>query len=459
MVWPFMVFCSCSWSSSSFVWCFFGVFAGLIFSLSIHEEGPGAARSTVCSSPARQTIAPPVVSAPLPRRVQGQCLRMSRPWREVKSRRGAPKRVNTEGYACPNQGCSSFGITEAQIHALVGDGKHGPVERIQTFRCQACRTTFSARRDTPLYRLKTPSRAGSQWYSLRWLKGWILQQLNGSSATDKRPSLRGCRVLANMRRPCTSTLSAPSSSRTYSWMNCEHGSAAVDRCSGSGWPLTPAPSFFPCLSSVPAPKPWPIGSSTRSDRAWPPFCIPLLTSDGLNLYFSALTAHFGQWLPLGRRGRKVLRWQVAAGLIYGQVKKSYRRRQLVRVMPVMRLLTQADLSVALQAMGFSGRLNTATISRLNLTVRHGVAALARRTWATAQQSPQLLANLEGWRASSPLVRPHHSLRLALVQPRERGGRLLAQRYRQRTPALAVGRTNRRWTACEVLSYPLPPVCA
>jgi hypothetical protein len=252
---------------------------------------------------------------------------------------------------------------------------------------------------------------------------------------------------------------APSSSRTYSWMNCEHGSAAVDRCSGSGWPLTPAPSFFPCLSSVPAPKPWPIGSSTRSDRAWPPFCIPLLTSDGLNLYFSALTAHFGQWLPLGRRGRKVLRWQVAAGLIYGQVKKSYRRRQLVRVMPVMLLLTQADLSVALQAMSFSGRLNTATTSRLNLTVRHGVAALARRTWATAQQSPQLLANLEGWRASSPLVRPHHSLRLALVQPRERGGRLLAQRYRQRTPALAVGRTNRRWTACEVLSYPLPPVCA
>src|SRR5690242_14786145 len=25
-----------------------------------------------------------------------------RPWREIKSRRGAPKRVNTEGYACPN---------------------------------------------------------------------------------------------------------------------------------------------------------------------------------------------------------------------------------------------------------------------------------------------------------------------------------------------------------------------
>jgi len=50
-----------------------------------------------------------------------------------------------------------YGITEAQIHALVGDGKHGQAERIQTFRCQACHTAFSARRDTPLYRLKTPS--------------------------------------------------------------------------------------------------------------------------------------------------------------------------------------------------------------------------------------------------------------------------------------------------------------
>jgi transposase-like protein len=80
-----------------------------------------------------------------------------RPWREVKSRRGAPKRLNTQGFACPNQKCPYSGITDAHIHALVGDGTHGHAERIQTFRCQACRTTFTARRHTPLYRLKTPS--------------------------------------------------------------------------------------------------------------------------------------------------------------------------------------------------------------------------------------------------------------------------------------------------------------
>ncbi len=74
------------------------------------------------------------------------------------------------------------------------------------------------------------------------------------------------------------------------------------------------------------------------------------------------------------------------------------RRELVRVTQVMRLGTQADLTLALQGMGFSGRLNTAFIERVDLTVRHGVAALARRTWATAQQAPHLLVHLEWWRA-------------------------------------------------------------
>jgi hypothetical protein len=43
------------------------------------------------------------------------------------------------------------------FYALVGDGIDGTSERIQTLRCQACNTTFSSRRDTPLYRLKTAS--------------------------------------------------------------------------------------------------------------------------------------------------------------------------------------------------------------------------------------------------------------------------------------------------------------
>ena len=85
----------------------------------------------------------------------------------------------------------------------------------------------------------------------------------------------------------------------------------------------------------------------------------------------------------------------------------------MRVAQVMRLGTEAALQVALQHLGFSESLNTAFIERVNLTVRHGVAALARLTWATSQQAPQLLAHLEWWRAYYHFVRPHESLRVAL----------------------------------------------
>jgi hypothetical protein len=113
-----------------------------------------------------------------------------RPWCEVKSRRGAPKRIDTQGYACPNQQCEYFGITDARIHALVGDGKHGSAERIQTFRCQACRTTFSARRDTPLYRLKTPS------HQVAMVLAALAEGLDASAAERTRCSASALRQAA-----------------------------------------------------------------------------------------------------------------------------------------------------------------------------------------------------------------------------------------------------------------------
>ena len=99
--------------------------------------------------------------------------------------------MNTEGFACPNQQCPYSGITDAHFHALVGDGKHGHAEQIQTFRCQACHTTFSARRHTPLYRLKTPSHQIGMVRISHSPKDWMLPLPSVSSATDKPPSPPG----------------------------------------------------------------------------------------------------------------------------------------------------------------------------------------------------------------------------------------------------------------------------
>ena len=167
-----------------------------------------------------------------------------RPWREVKSRRGAPKRIDTEGFACPNKHCSYLGITDAQIHALVGDGTHGQAKRIQTFRCQACRTTFTARYHTPLYRLKTPS------HQIAVVLAALAEGLDPSAA-ERIFGYRQATITTRLTRAGShaQTLHERFFSnlrpRICSWMNCASGCAAPDRCSGSGWPSTHAPNCFP----------------------------------------------------------------------------------------------------------------------------------------------------------------------------------------------------------------------
>ncbi len=121
--------------------------------------------------------------------------------------------------------------------------------------------------------------------------------------------------------------------------------------------------------------------------------------------------------------------------------------------------TREALKAALQRLELTGKLNTAFVERVNLTIRQSVAGLVRRTWSTAQQPPRLLAHLEWWRAYYHFSRPHEALRVALAQPVDRGGRRIPQRYRQRTPAMAAGLTNRRWSVRELLALPMVPELA
>jgi IS1 family transposase len=159
-----------------------------------------------------------------------------------------------------------------------------------------------------------------------------------------------------------------------------------------------------------------------------PSCISVLRSDGLNLYFYALTAHFGHWVAA--TGRRARQWQVAAGLIYGQVKKTYRRHRLVRVTQVMRCGTRAALKAALTELGLSGLLNTAFVERLKKDAaaeRRGSRAphlvntaggatvdgppgmvarlLPLRAAASVATSCTGTADCAGWAAAAPAVPP------------------------------------------------------
>jgi hypothetical protein len=229
-------------------------------------------------------------------------------WCEVKSRRGAPKRIHTAGFACPNQQCAYFGITDAHIHALVGDGKHGHAEQIQTFRWQACRTTFSARRHTPLYRLKTPS------HHVAMVLTALAEGLDPSAA-ERVFGYRQATIITWLSRAGQHAQSFHEHFFCHLQLPYVQLDELRTRLRSNTHVLWLWLAIDPCTKILPVLH---LGLRTQNAahtvihslrRILAPGCFPLFTSDGLNVYFYALTAHFGHWLEVGRRGRKVLQWQ------------------------------------------------------------------------------------------------------------------------------------------------------
>ncbi len=80
-----------------------------------------------------------------------------------------------------------------------------------------------------------------------------------------------------------------------------------------------------------------------------------------------------------------------------------------------------------------------SIERFNLTLRHGIAAPARRTWATYRSAERLYCHLELYRSYYHFIRPHASLTLG-QQPR--------------TSAMAAGWTAHRWSMAKWLARPV-----
>lgn len=104
-----------------------------------------------------------------------------RPWREQKSRRGAKKRIDTQGLACLNPDCAYYGVTDAQVHALVGNGKRGKGYDIQYLKCQACQKAVTCRKGIPLYYLKTKTERVAMvlWFLVEGVDLSVLVRLPG----------------------------------------------------------------------------------------------------------------------------------------------------------------------------------------------------------------------------------------------------------------------------------------
>jgi len=94
-------------------------------------------------------------------------------------------------------------------------------------------------------------------------------------------------------------------------------------------------------------------------------CVPVFSTDGLCHYFYALTAHFGKWETAD--GKKPV-WVLLGEFVYGQVIKHQHRRRTVEVERRVLWGEEKQYQERLKKAGLSGRINTAFVERVNLTM-------------------------------------------------------------------------------------------
>jgi IS1 family transposase/transposase-like protein len=364
-----------------------------------------------------------------------------RPWSEVKSRRGRPKTHDSRGQACMNPYCPYYKDTDPAFHALRWDGQRNKCEATDQWECGLCGSKHTARLGTPMYGLKTASeRVGLATHlAMKGLSIADLSEVLGHSPATitrwlERDGAHSEKLHARLFKGLTIV-----------HIQVDELFSRVRRWGKRVWVWTAQDAQSKAWLA------WHVGRRAQPDahrlvhrtkRVLAKGCVPVFTSDGLRQYFYALTAHFGQWVK--QEGKRKPVWQALPSLLYGQFRKVKGGRKLKYVYTKMLCGERSVLQTILQSIGLSGQIQTAFVERLNLTLRHTVAALRRKTMALAHCERTLRSRVALAAAYYNFCRTHHSLRVAMGEGR----------YRGRTPAMALGVTGHQWSVREFITHPV-----
>ncbi len=165
----------------------------------------------------------------------------------------------------------------------------------------------------------------------------------------------------------------------------------------------------------------------------------LVCTDGLGSYVRAIRETCREPERRGAQGRPRLRpWQ---HVFLAQVVKRYQQRRVVAVERRIVAGTPARVATLRRRSHGDGVINTADIARLNATFRERLAALTRRGRALARRPVTLHQGMYLIGTVDNFCTPHASLQDA---------------GRATTPAMAAGITAHCWTVRELLSFRVPP---
>ena len=94
-----------------------------------------------------------------------------------------------------------------------------------------------------------------------------------------------------------------------------------------------------------------------------------------------------------------------------------------------------------------GKINTAYIERINLTICNSLARFVRKSMNCSKILGRHTHAPDFFQAWFNFIKPHKSLRLEVNQGRKR--------WMQRTPAMAEGLVDHIWTIKELMTFRVP----
>jgi transposase-like protein len=336
---------------------------------------------------------------------------------------------------CPNPACPARGQT--------GQGNIGIHSRKeQRLICKQCHQTFTARKGTVFYRLRTPAETVSLVLTLlahgcplqaivvafgfdeRTVAAWFARAGRQSQAVQEhlveQPRSLGQVQADEIRvkqQGKISWLALAISVGTRLWLAGE-----VSEQRNLGLVRRLLARVRRCATRTPL----------------------LFCTDGFRAYPRALRETFRDPLPTGKPGRP--RWQRWQTLHIAQVVKHYVQRRVVSVERRILVGTAAQVEkLRHRSQGGAGVINTAYIERLNATFRERLASLTRRGRALARCTVTLHYGMYLIGTVYNFCTYHTSL--------SRPG---AGTSALRTPAMAAAITTHCWTVQELLSFHVPP---
>jgi transposase-like protein len=347
--------------------------------------------------------------------------------------------MNPQAQFCPNSACHASGkngLNNIRVHS----------QKKRRYQCTCCEKTFTASKGTAVYGLKKPVELFTLVVTLL-VHGCPTQAIVAAFGLDPRTVARWQQRAGDHTRQVHEQVIGQS--------QLDLGQVQADEIKVK----TQRGYLWLALAVMVSTRLWIAGAvSAHRDkhlirqlanqvRQIAQEQALLLAVDGLVSYVNAFRLAFRSSVHRGKPGapRKVAWPQLAIV----QVVKQRRLGEF----SIERRIVQggAEMIQALidHTQGSGGGINTAFIERFNATFRQRLGFLARRTRALARQPRTVEAGMYLLGCVYNFCTFHHTLAVPLV------GSQFVKGWVKRTPAMAAGLTNHRWTIDELMHFKVP----